>query len=73
MVAVTVRTDGMAIGVGRLLVTVTIDRSRRMRRFQFDDTGRSIDGRDQNEHGDDQRQERRHDAVTGRQSNHAVL
>ena len=67
MVTVSMRTDGMAIGISRLIVTVAIDRSSRMRGFEFHGTGRRIDGRDQNEDGDEQRKERRH------QSKFAVL
>ena len=73
MVTVSMRTDGMATGISRLIVTVAIDRSSRMRGFEFDGTGRRIDSRYQNEDGDEQREERRHDAVSGRQSNHDAL
>jgi len=60
MMAVAVRTDGMGSAIGRLIATVAIDRNRRMRGVGFDCTGRRIDGRYQNENGDEQRYERSH-------------
>lgn len=70
MVTVAVRTDGMPIGVSPLVVTVTIDRGRRVRGFDFDSAGRCIDSRYQNEDGDEQRKQRRHQSKSAVQLHH---
>lgn len=63
----------MVVGIRRQITTVVGDRRRRMSGFQFHGAGRSIDGRDQNEHGDEQRKERRDDAVPVLRPDHAVV
>jgi hypothetical protein len=73
MVTVTVGADGMVPRTGWAVAVVVVDRSRRMSGIQFDSTSRRIGGGDEDEHSDEQRDERRHDAMPVRRSNHAAL
>ena len=73
MVTVTVGADGMVPWTGWAVAVVVVDRSRRMSGIQFDSTSRRIGGGDEDEHSDEQRDERRHDAMPVRRSNHAAL
>lgn len=72
MVTVTVGADGMVPWTG-WAVAVAVDRGRRMSGIQFDSASRRIGGGDEDEHSDEQRDERRHDAMPVRRSNHAAL
>jgi hypothetical protein len=73
MVTVTVGADGMVPRTGWAAAVVVFDRSRRMSGIQFDSTSRRIGGGDEDEHSDEQRDERRHDAMPVRRPNHAAL
>ena len=73
MVTVTMGADGMVPRIGWTIAVVVVDRSRRMSGIQFDGAGRRINGGDEDKHGDEQREERRHDAMSVRRSNHAAL
>ena len=63
----------MIARIDSTVAVVVVDQSRCMSGFQFDGAGRRIGGGDEDEHSDEQRDERRHDAMPVRRSNHSAL
>jgi len=73
MVTVTVGADGMVARIGWTVTVVVVDQYRCMSGIQFNSARRRIGGGDEDEHSNEQRNERRQDAVSVRRSNHAAL
>lgn len=73
MMTVAMRADGVVARISRAVALVPVNRSRCMGGFQLDGAGCRIDGRNTDEYGDEQREERRHDAMPVRRPNHAAL
>lgn len=63
----------MLTRIDRVGAIVTVYRSCRMNRLQLNGAGRRIDGRNEDKHSDEQRNERRHDTMLVRRSNHAAI
>ncbi len=63
----------MLARIDRVGAIITVYRSRRVNRLQLNGAGRRIDGRNEDEHSDEQRNERRQDAMPVRRSKHAAV
>jgi hypothetical protein len=69
---VAMRADGMVVWIRRQIAAIVDNGRSDMGGLEFYSTSRSIDGRDQNEDGDKQRDERSHDGVTVNRPDHAA-